>query len=208
MKVIGIDLTSSEKKASGIVIRESSHYDYGLALTDHDIIRTCRDADIVAIDSPLRLPKDFCCLELDCPCHDGKPNGRSCERELVKRGIPLYFTTKKSIIKKMIYRAMKLADIIGRDNVIEIYPYSIKVVLFGKPVPNKSTKEGLLALKEKVSNILSIPLYELKPLNHDIIDALLACYVAELHLKGQTESVGDVAESPIIIPLASYLYVV
>lgn len=201
MKAIGIDLTSSEKKASGVVIRENGRYDYGLSLTDYDIIRTCRDADIVAIDSPLRLPKGFCCLELDCPCHEGKPNGRSCERELVKRGIPLYFTTKKSIIKKMIYRAMKLADIIGREKVIEIYPYSIKVVLFGKPVPSKATKEGLLALKGKVAESLNIPLRELKPLNHDIIDALLACYVAELYLKEQTESVGDVAESPIVIPL-------
>lgn len=200
MKVIGIDLTSSEKKASGIVICENEHYDYGLAKTDHDIIKTCADADIVAIDSPLRLPEGFCCLELDCNCHAGKPTGRSCERELSKRGIPLYFTTKKTIIKNMIYRAMKLADIIGRDKVIEIYPYSIKVVLFGKPVPSKATKEGLLALKELIAKALGIPLYELKPLNHDITDGLLACYVAQLHLEGQTESVGTISESPIVIP--------
>ena len=104
----------------------------------------------------------------------------------------------------MIYRAMKLADIIGREKVIEIYPYAIKVVLFGKPVPSKATKEGLLALKERTAKVLDIPLCELIPLNHDIIDALLACYVAELHLKGQTESVGDGNESPIIIPLSKY----
>lgn len=205
MKVIGIDLTSSEKKASGIVIRENGCYDFGLAKTDYDIIRTCVDADIVAIDSPLRLPAGYCCLEKDCDCHKDKPTGRSCERELSKRGIPLYFTTKKTIIKNMIYRAMKLTDIIGRRKVIEIYPYSIKVVMFGKPVPSKSTKEGLLALKELVAGALGIPLYELKPLNHDIIDGLLACHVAELHLKGLTESVGQVDESPIVIPIANKL---
>lgn len=201
MKAVGIDLTSSEKKASGIVIHENGHYDYGLAKTDYDIIKTCVGASIVAIDSPLRLPEGFCCLEIDCSCHEGKPNGRSCERELVRRGIPLYFTTKKSIIKEMIYRAMKLADIIGRDKVIEIYPYAIKVMLFGKPVPSKSTKEGLLALKEKVAKALNIPLCDLIPLNHDVIDALLACYVAGLYTKGQTESVGNTSESSIVIPL-------
>ncbi len=202
MKIVGLDLTSSEKKASGIVIRENGHYDYGLAKTDDDIVSACSGADIVAMDSPLYLPAGYCCLELDCECHLGKPTGRSCERELSKRGIPLYFTTKKTIIKNMIYRAMKLADIIGREKVIEIYPYSIKVVLFGKPVPSKATKEGLLALKELTAKALDIPLCELIPLNHDIIDALLACYVAELHLKGQTESVGAGTESPIIIPVS------
>lgn len=125
MKLIGIDLTSSEKKASGVVIRENGRYDYGLAKTDYDIIKTCVDADLVAIDAPLRLSKGYCCLEIGCNCHEGKPMGRSCERELSKRGIPLYFTTKKTIIKKMIYRAMNLADIIGRNKVIEIGKYTL-----------------------------------------------------------------------------------
>ena len=199
MKIIGLDLTESDKKQSGLVCYHSQ-YSYHLPQTDDDIIKLCKGAEIIAIDSPLKLPKGFCCLEESCNCHLGKQNGRSCERELVKRGIPLYFTTKKSIIKKMIYRAMRLVEVLGQDRVIEIYPYSIKVVLFGKPVPKKSTKEGLLKLKELISNSLVIPLAELLPLNHDLCDALLAAYTGYLYIEGKTESLGFEDESPIVIP--------
>lgn len=199
MKIIGLDLTASEKKQSGLVCFDGG-YSYHLPQTDTDIVKLCKDAEIIAIDSPLKLPKGFCCLEESCNCHLGKRNGRSCERELVNRGIPLYFTTKKSIIKTMIYRAMRLVEVLGQDKVIEIYPYSIKVVLFGKPVPRKSTKEGLIKLKELISESCKIPFGELVPLNHDICDAILAAYTGQLYLEGKTEALGSVDESPIIIP--------
>lgn len=199
-KVIGLDLTSSDKKPSGLVSYDGFFYSYHLPRSDIEIVEMCKGAELIAIDSPLKLPKGFCCLEETCNCHLGKPNGRSCERELVKMGIPLYFTTKKSIIKKMIYRAMRLTGVLGENRVIEIYPYSIKVCLFGKPIPNKSTKEGLSILKELISEVLNIPLNELISLNHDICDAILACHVAYLHLEGKTMSIGDEEESPIVIP--------
>lgn len=200
MKIVGLDLTSSDKKPSGLANYDGHCYDYSLLRTDGEITEYCKGAKIIAIDSPLKLPRGFCCLEESCDCHLGKPNGRSCERELVKMGIPLYFTTKKSIIKNMIYRAMRLVKVLGEDRVIEIYPYSIKVTLFGKPIPKKSTKEGLLKLKELISGVVNIPLDELLPLNHDICDAILATYTGYLFLEGKTLSVGDLAESPIVIP--------
>lgn len=200
MRIIGLDLTSSEKKPSGLVCYDGFSYSYHLPREDTEILELCENAQIIAIDSPLKLPKGFCCLEESCNCHLGKPTGRSCERELVKMGIPLYFTTKRSIIKNMIYRAMRLGKMLGEERVIEIYPYSIKVVLFGKPIPNKSTKEGLLVLKELISEVVNIPLGELIPLNHDLCDAILAAYTGTLFLKGKTQSIGDIEESSIIIP--------
>lgn len=206
MKVIGLDLTSTDKKASGLACYDGFVYEYHLPRTDDDIVELCKGAEIIAIDSPLKLPRGFCCLEESCDCHLGKPNGRSCERELVRMGIPLYFTTKRSIIKNMIYRAIKLVKVLGEDRVIEIYPYSIKVTLFGKPIPNKSTQEGLLALKELISEVVNIPLAELQPLNHDICDAVLAAYTGYLFLGGKTLPIGDTDESPIVIPAIDEKY--
>ena len=204
MKIIGLDLTSTDKKPSGLACYDGYVYEYHLPRTDDDIVGLCKGAEIIAIDSPLKLPRGFCCLEESCDCHLGKPNGRSCERGLVRMGIPLYFTTKKSIIKYMIYRAIKLVKMLGADRVIEIYPYSIKVILFGKPVPKKSTQEGLLALKELISKAVNIPLAELRPLNHDICDAILATYTGYLFLRGKTQSIGDADESSIVIPTNRY----
>lgn len=200
MNIIGLDLTSSDKKPSGVASYDGHVYNYYLPRTDRDILQLCQDADVVAIDSPLKLPRGFCCLEASCDCHLGKPTGRSCERGLASMGIPLYFTTKKTIIKDMIHRAMRLVDILGGDKVIEIYPYSIKVILFGKPVPKKSTTDGLLRLKGLISTTVNIPLADLIPLNHDICDAILAAYTGYLYTQNKTLSVGDPEESPIVIP--------
>jgi len=77
-------------------------------------------------------------------------------------------------------------EMLGENRVIEIYPYSIKVVLFGKPVPKKSTQDGLLKLKELISKVTDIPKGELAPLNHDVCDAILAAYTGLLFLNGKT----------------------
>ena len=140
----GIDLTSKEAKPSACFClsdRLEVIY-YGLPNTDSDIatqVSRC-SPQVIAIDAPLSLPSGLCCLEENCACQpESACKGRQCERELAKAGIPCYFTTKRSIIKEMIYRGMKLRTELSERNfkVIEVYPYASKVRLFSKPIPSK-----------------------------------------------------------------------
>ena len=144
------------------------------------------------------------CLEEDCPCQGPLPQkGRACERELAKLGIPCYFTTKKSIIKEMVYRGISLKGELCRRGyeVIEVYPYASKVCLFGKPIPPKASSRGLAFLRERLADLIpDLTPYILK-LNHDLCDVLIAAYTAYLHSRSETEAVGDLEEGLIWIPV-------
>ena len=79
-------------------------------------------------------------MEEDCSCTPlSALNGRECERELARRAIGCYFTHKRSIIKSMVYWDMALRDTLTGHGVemLEMYPYAIKVSLWGKPIPKR-----------------------------------------------------------------------
>ena len=122
---------------------------------------------MIAIDAPLSLPKGLCCLEDICSCQPiSEVKGRNCERELAKLGIPCYFTTKKSIIKAMVYRGIRLKtelEAMGYK-VIEVYPYASKLRLFGKPIPSKLNPDGLTFLKQRISSYSRITHVVAKPI--------------------------------------------
>jgi len=158
---------------------------------------------VVAIDAPLSLPKGLCCLEESCPCQPrGEVKGRSCERELAKLGIPCYFTTKKSIIKAMVYRGIRLKSELESmgGEVIEVYPYASKVRLFGKRLPPKSKLAGLAFLKQHISHLLPSITPYIDGFNHDMCDAAIATYTAFLHSQGKTELCGEAEEGAICLP--------
>ena len=204
---LGIDPTSSDRKPSGCAMldQEGRFLDLVYARSDGDILTLALEwsASTVAIDSPLGFPKGMCCLEEACTCcsvHDFK--GRVCERELVRQGIPLYFTTKRCIIKRMVYRSRGLASEFSSMGcrVLEVYPYGSKVRLFGKPIPKKTTPGGIEFMMERVAQrIPGLGAYRGK-IDHDGCDALIVAYTADLHSRGQTESVGLEEEVPIILP--------
>ena len=207
MSFLGVDLTSRPAKPSACAVldRHGSLVLLTKESADADIVALARDrrAAIVAIDSPLGLPKGMCCLEESCACqsiHNFK--GRAVERELVRRGIPLYFTTKRCIIKAMVYRAIGLADrlrSLGCD-VLEVYPYASKVMLFGRPIPRKTTAEGLGFLRERLERLIPGLAAGAGSLDHDLCDALVVAYTAYLHSLGRTESVGLEEEVPLVLP--------
>ena len=145
----------------------------------------------------------MCCLEESCDCRSVWPHkGRWGEQELVRRGIRLYITSKRSIIKKMTYRAIELARVMGSQGceVIEVYPYASKICLFGKPIPVKSSKEGLEFLNKRIGRLIPCLTSYQGRLSHDLYDALVAAYTAYLHSIGQTEAVGLEEEVCIILP--------
>ncbi len=204
---IGIDLTSSSSRPTACV-----SLDEQLELAWFDFL--CRDAEIieaiererprlVAIDAPLSLLRGLCCLEEGCSCRPVSPlKGRICERELSRRGIPSYYTTKRSIVKDMVYRAIGLkVEIVSRGyQVIEAYPYAAKVALFGRPIPAKTTAEGIAFLRERLAQLMPRLTPQLPRFDHDLCDALLAAYTAYAYTKDEVEIIGDPEEGTIIVP--------
>jgi predicted nuclease with RNAse H fold len=131
--------------------------------------------------------------------------GRWCEQELARLGMPCYFTTKKSIIKNMVYRAIGLRARLERAGlkVIEVYPYASKVRLFGKPVPRKVTLQGLGWLRDKMAMLLPKSSAFLDIWDHNMCDAAVAAYTAFLYYQGLTEKVGRPEDGFIYIPAVS-----
>ena len=204
---LGIDLTSAEARPSACLglDRELRLVYSGFLHRDSDILKmvTSYRFELVAIDAPLSLPRGLCCLEESCSCQPAAGvKGRSCERELARLGIPCYFTTKKSIIKAMVYRGIKLkTELEARGyEVIEVYPYASKVRLFGKGLPAKSKPAGLAFLRQHISQLLPHLAPYVDRFNHDLCDAAVAVYTAFLHARGKTELGGEAEEGAICLP--------
>jgi len=203
---IGIDLTSSPKKSSACIGLDKH---LGLAFigflsTNADLVSlvSSQPSCLAAIDAPLTPPKGLCCLEQCCSCQPEQKRGRGCERELTKLGVPCYFTTKKSIIKSMVYRGIKLRkELEDRGyKTIEVYPYASKVRLWGKPIPPKSKLSGLAFLQAKLISLMPCLTPYVADLSHDFCDAAIAAHTAYLHYWNCTEQVGNLEEGVIYIP--------
>lgn len=160
----------------------------------------------MAVDAPLGFPLGQCCLEESCACKPASPlTGRACERELARLGIASFWTTKRSIIKPMVYAAIHLRAGLEARSIpaLEVYPYASKVLLFGrmsKSTVKKSTPEGLAHLTRRVATLVTGLRRATPNGNHDALDAVLATYTGVLHLRGQTETLGDLVEGEITIP--------
>ena len=207
MTYLGLDLTASEKRPSAYAVLDNRGRLDGLGTlrSDQDIHQWALNtgASTMGMDCPLDLPVGLCCLEEDCSCAPTSSlKGRECERELARRGIGCYFTTKRSIIKTMVYRGMALRDSIADHGieVLEVYPYAVKVSLWGKPLPKKTTTEGMIFLRERLGQLVpGVASYPGK-LTHDLCDAILAAYTAYLHGQGKTESLGIEEEAFVVVP--------
>jgi len=203
---LGIDLTSTEAKPSACLgLDRELHLIYsGFLFQDSDILEVVtRHGFEVAIDAPISLPAGLCCLEESCSCQpQAGVKGRSCERELARLGIPCYFTTKKSIIKAMVYRGIRLKtelESMGYE-VIEVYPYASKVRLFGMNIPKKTTPAGLAFLRQHISRLLPNIAPYVDGFSHDMCDAAIAAYTAYLQYQGKTELCGEPEEGVICLP--------
>ncbi len=205
----GIDLTSSPKKSSAYALLGDDLRVHSLKSlsTDSEIIATVEHdrPKLVAIDAPLQKPLDLHCFNKECSCPD--PPHRACESILRQEGINIYFTTKRTFIKDMIERAIRLkGELESRGhNVIEVYPHASKMRLWkdrapqGK-IPDKRKAAGRSFLREQfIEKIPNIEEYD--NLKHDEYDAIIAAYTAYLLVHGNAECIGDSAGGYIVIPL-------
>jgi predicted nuclease with RNAse H fold len=155
------------------------------------------------------LPAGLCCLETTCDCqplHTG--TGRSAERELARLGIACFWTTKRTIIKSMIYRAIALKACLEAQGytVLEVFPYATKRILLGRGLPRKSRPAGLERLVDGARALLPACRWpEPWTPGHDQLDALYCAMTARLYARGETEALGEADEVPIIVPRLSGL---
>ena len=207
MNFIGLDLTTSPRKKTACAVLDAGLHlrDQVLLGGDEEIVafaEVYRPA-LIAIDAPLSLPLGLCCLEETCSCQPFSfRKGRQCERELSALGIGCYYTTKRSIIKGMVYRGIRLKADLERQGhtVIEIYPYASRLRLFG-PLPRKTTVAGRGGLQEGLQRLISsVPSPQKDLLSHDALDALLAAYTGFLYGCGETKALGDPSEGLLHIP--------
>lgn len=207
---VGVDLTAGGRPTDLAALdADGSAVVFSRELSDDDLLGVVNElgGQIVAIDSPMGLPAGLCCLEESCHCAPTRPvTGRSAERALAERGISCFWTTKRTIIKPMIYRAIALKARLESDGytVLEVYPYAVKRVLLGRRLPRKTRPEGLARLIEGAHRLLPgcgwpatwTP-------THDALDALYCAITARLFALGEAESLGDEEEVPIILPKRS-----
>ncbi len=207
MLCLGIDLTASPKRASATAILDENG-----ALVQLSSFKTYKELvallathppDVIGIDAPLGLPQGIHCLDQSCPCAPTNGHkGRMAEVEIAKMGIACFYTGKKSIIRPLIYRAIKLRNGLRRRgfNLVEAYPYATKVLLFGDGLPPKRRPESLTHLRRHLPELVSGMDDHVEKLNHDRSDAILTAYTAYLHLRGDADQLGIPEEGLITIP--------
>ena len=208
--LFGIDLTSTETKPTACLgLDDKLQLVYlGFLARDSDIIDITNfySPKIIAIDAPLSLPMGLCCLEENCPCQPKfQRKNRQCDQELRQQGIPCYPTTKKTFIKPLIDRGIRLKNRLCQIGfkVIEVYPYGSKARLFGKDIPRKNTAQGTVLLKGRLRDLLPALNPYLGIFNHDICDATIAAYTAFLYLQNMVDALGNEEEGLIFIPQSS-----
>jgi len=192
MKVVGIDLTGTEKRASGFCVLETKTMEVQTSLlyTDEEIVKKIQEIKpkVVAIDAPLTLPKGRKSIEERSNSHL-----RNCDKELLKRGIK-FFPITLGPMRKLTKRGMKLKEILEKKGfkVIEVYPGGAQDLL-GIPRKQKGLEKLKSGLKKLGIKGLS------RKMNDDELDAVTCAYIAKLFLDGDYEVYGK-EDGTIIMP--------
>ena len=191
-KVIGIDLSGSEKSNTGICISANKVLDVFCVKEDKEILEAIpEDVKIVAIDAPLSLPFGRKSIYEKNNIHF-----RKCDLELMKMKIK-FFPITLGPMRMLTERGMRLKQkIIEKFNnveVIEVFPGATYDV-FG--IPRKSKAEIIkFFVNQKFLDPKSI-----RNFSQDELDAIACSFTAFLHLKKKTIKLGDEKEGTIIIP--------
>jgi len=201
--VVGVDLSSSEEKNTGVCVLDGNKAVLLEVKSDREILSIVERCNpfLVSIDSPLSLPQGRCCVHDYCKC---RIYGivRECERILKKRGINVYPCLIKSM-QKLTERGIALATQLRAKGfkVIESYPGAAQDVL-GLPRKQDSLEE---LTKNLVNLGIDIISFNGEYPSHDEIDALTSALVGYFYLADSYEKVGIEEEGYIILPLLERL---
>lgn len=196
--VVGIDLTSSEKKPSGWARLHSGLVETKRLRSDQEIIEQTiqYNPHVISIDAPLTLPRGRLTVFDDDPGRQEFGITRLCERLLLKRGIRSYPPLIKSM-QKLTLRGKMLSSHFKQlgYTIIETFPGGCQDIL-GLPRKQKG-------LEELITGISQLGLrgeYLKTKISHDEADAITAALAGVFFLGDQYESIGDPEEGIIVIP--------
>jgi len=197
-RAVGIDLSGSEARPTGISILDERRCELDLVHTDKEIIEKTLAANpsVVSIDSPLSLPEGRDCVSDECSCRRFGIT-REIERTLKRRGVNIYPCLIKSM-QKLTERGMMLSETLSKRGqfVIESYPGAAQDIL---GFPRK--RINLDNLRVDLLNTGIIPSTETENVSHHEIDALTSALVGFFFLAGKFEAVGsNNQEGYLIIP--------
>jgi len=147
-RVVGIDLSASEKRRTGWALLEGRFVESKLLKTNKEIIDATVKVkpDLVSIDSPLSLPKGRDCTSDSCECRRFGIT-RECERVLRSRGIFIFPCLIRSM-QGLTERGIRLKEEFENlgFSVVESYPGVAQDILriIRKKVSVEELKEGLV----------------------------------------------------------------
>jgi uncharacterized protein YprB with RNaseH-like and TPR domain/predicted nuclease with RNAse H fold len=193
-RVVGIDLTGSEKRATGWALMEGAGTLTKSLSTDDQLFAetVAANPDLVSIDSPLSLPEGW--RDPDTPC--GQPIYRKCELALKRMGISVFWCLLPTM-KGLTTRGMRLAQRFRGAGlkVIESYPGAAQDLL-GIPRKGSSLEE----LKWGLSRAGIKGDFLHGKVTHDEVDAITSALVGLFYLADDYIALGNAAEDYLIVP--------
>jgi uncharacterized protein YprB with RNaseH-like and TPR domain/predicted nuclease with RNAse H fold/dephospho-CoA kinase len=196
-RVIGIDLTGSEKRGSGWCLLDGPEAQISTKFTDQEMVDAVIEArpELVSIDSPLSLPFGRLTVSDDDPTRAEFGIMRRCERELKRRGINVYPSLLPSM-QGLTRRGMLLAARIRQFGipVIESYPGAAQDII---GIPRKGA--GIEYLDRGLSEF-GIRGFAGAGASHDELDAITAALVGSFFLAGKFEALSGPTEGALIVP--------
>lgn len=200
LKVVGIDLTGSEERASGWCVLDGREVTTARIHTDEELIaRTIRERPhVVSIDSPLSLPSGRVRVDDTDPGREKYGIVRYCERVLKKRGVNVYPALLPSM-QRLTARGIALAAKFRKLGlpVIESYPGAAQDIM---RIPRK--RKGLEFLEEGLASFGISGTYVKGGVSHDELDAITSAVVGVFFWASMMERLGPdpLGDEALIIP--------
>jgi uncharacterized protein YprB with RNaseH-like and TPR domain/predicted nuclease with RNAse H fold len=193
-RIVGIDLTGSERRATGWALMDGADATTQSLRTDDELIQETIAAkpDIVSIDSPLSMPEGV----IDPDNVGESPIYRKCELALKRMGISVFWCLLPSM-KSLTARGIRLAAELKKHGltVIESYPGAAQDLL-GIPRKGASLEE----LKKGMGRIGIHGPYLTENVTHDEVDAITSALVGLFYLADDYIGLGTPAEDYLIVP--------
>lgn len=193
-RIVGIDLTGSERRATGWALMEGAQASTETLITDRELVDETISAkpDLVSIDSPLSLPDGW---ELE-EKNPGIPIYRKCELALKRMGISVFWCMLPTM-QGLTTRGMRLAAELRKAglNVIESYPGAAQDIL---NIPRKGT--SLEELKQGLGRAGVRGPFLTEHVCHDEVDAITSALVGLFYMADEYIALGTPAEDYLIVP--------
>jgi len=181
--IVGIDLAGTSNNPTGWAMLMNKRISACHLYNDEEILKRSTECEpaLIAIDSPLSLPKEGVM--------------RKADREMYKRGYPV-FPPRFPAMEKLTLRAIKLTQqIVGEGlKLIEVHPASTRKAL---KMPTKEwSKIQEIFIRLGLEGDLKT-----RTLTPHEIDAVTASLTGHIYLQGKIELVGDSKEGYIVVPV-------